>query len=67
MERANASGAMTVAQLACSARRFVLAGASKFGRVAPASFASLDQVEVLTTSVPEGYEGYEDVASVRCI
>lgn len=52
------------ASLARSARRFVLADTSKFGRVAPVSFASLDQVEVLTTSVPEGYE---DVPSVRCV
>lgn len=52
------------ASLSRSARRFVLADASKFGRVAPVSFASLDQVEVLTTSLPEGYE---DVASIRCI
>lgn len=52
------------ASLSRSARRFVLADASKFGRVAPVSFASLDQVEVLTVSVPEGYE---DVASIRCI
>ena len=52
------------ASLARSARRLVLADTSKFGRVAPVSFASLGQVEVLTTSVPEGYE---DVASVRCV
>ena len=52
------------ASLARSARRLVLADTSKFGRVAPVSFASLDQVEVLTTSVPEGYE---DVPSVRCV
>ena len=50
--------------LSRSARRLVLADTSKFGRVAPVSFASLDQVEVLTTSVPEGYE---DVPSVRCV
>lgn len=52
------------ASLARSARRLVLADTSKFGRVAPVSFASLNQVEVLTTSVPEGYE---DVPSVRCV
>lgn len=52
------------ASLSRSARRFVLADASKFGRVAPVSFASLDQVEVLTVSVTEGYE---DVASIRCV
>lgn len=50
--------------LARCARRYILADSSKFGRMAPVSFASLNHVEVLTTSLPEGYE---DVASIRCV
>lgn len=46
------------------ARRFVLADPSKFGRVAPVRFASLDDVRVLTTAVPAGYEG---VAGIKLI
>ena len=38
-------------------RRYVLADASKFGRVAPVRFAALDEVRILTNEVPAGYEG----------
>lgn len=39
----------------CS-KRYVLADASKFGRVAAIEFASLHNVEVVTTATPKGYE-----------
>lgn len=52
------------ASLSRSARRFVLADASKFGRVAAIEFASLNRVEILTTAMPKGFE---DVPTLRVI
>ncbi len=36
-----------------ASRRYVLTDASKFGRVAPVSFAALDDVTILTDSIPD--------------
>ena len=42
-------------------RRFVLADASKFGRVAPVTFAALSDVTVVTTERPAGFEDCDNI------
>lgn len=47
------------------ARRYVLADASKFGRVAPVTFSALTSVHVLTESVPDAYKSFSNIQAIR--